>query len=154
MEKISKIITLILWALVIVSVILVVSLMVNINNANNSDPDMLSWINTNLIWVYILGIAGASLTVFFGLVQTLTSLESAKKGLISVGFLGGVVLIAYILASPEIPKFLGADKFIAEGLNGQTMKLVDTGLIALYFMLGIALMTLILGPIVTRLIRK
>ena len=153
MERIGKIITIILWALIFVSAILIVSLMVNINGSNDADPAMLSWINTNLIWVYILGIAGASLAVFFGLFQTVTSAEAAKKGLISIGFLGGVVLIAYILASPALPKFIGVDKFIAEGLNGRTMKLVDTGLIALYIMLGIAVMTFILGPII-RIVRK
>ena len=49
MEKIGKKITIVLWALVIVSVILTVSLMTNINADNDQDPTMLSWINTNLI---------------------------------------------------------------------------------------------------------
>jgi hypothetical protein len=58
MEKIGKMITIVLWALIIVSAILVVSLVANINDLNDADPDMLNWINANLIWVYILGVAG------------------------------------------------------------------------------------------------
>ena len=153
MEKISKIITIILWALIAVSAILTVSLMANINNSNESDPAMLSWININLIWVYILGIIGASLAVIFGLFHSFSNAQSAKKGIISLAFLGGVVLIAYISASPTIPNFLGVDKFIADGLNESTMKLVDTGLIALYIMLGISILTFIIGPII-RLVRN
>lgn len=153
MEKTGKIITIVLWSLIIVSLILIISLVVNIDSENRTDPNMLSWINTNLIWVYILGIAGASLAVLFGLYQTLTSAQAAKKGLISVGFLAVVVVLAYIMASPEMPKFIGVDKFIAEGLTGNTVKLVDTGLIALYLMLGIALLMFIIGPII-RVVRK
>lgn len=152
MEKIGKIITIILWALIAVSAILVISLMANISE-NDLDPAMLSWINVNLIWVYILGILGGSLAVIFGLVHSFSNAQSAKKGILSLGFLVGVVLIAYIVASPAIPKFIGVDKFIADGLNGSTMKLVDTGLITLYIMLGIAILTFIIGPII-RVVRK
>ncbi len=153
MEKIGKKITIVLWALVVVSIILTVSLMANINPDNDQDPAMLSWINTNLIWVYILGIVAAGLAVLFAIFQTLSDKKATKNGLISLAFLGGVALISYLLASPEIPQFLGVDKFIADGLNGQTMKLVDTGLIALYFMLAISVLAFIVGPII-RIVRK
>lgn len=153
MEKTGKKITIVLWALVIVSVILIVSLMANINEDNDQDPAMLSWINANLIWVYILGIIAAGLAVLFAVYHTLSDKKAAKSGLISLAFLGGVALISYVLASPVIPQFLGVDKFIADGLNGQTMKLVDTGLIALYFMLAISVLAFIVGPII-RIVRK
>ena len=153
MEKIGKKITIVLWALVIVTIILTISLMANINPDNDQDPTMLSWINTNLIWVYILGIIAAGLAVLFAVYQTLSDKKAAKSGFISLAFLGGVALISYLLASPEIPQFLGVDKFIAEGLNGQTMKLVDTGLIALYIMLAISILAFIVGPII-RIVRK
>jgi len=153
MEKIGKKITIVLWALVVVSVILIVSLMANINPDNDQDPAMLSWINTNLIWVYILGIVAAGLAVLFAIYHTLSDKKAAKGGLISLAFLGGVALISYVMASPEIPQFLGVDKFITEGLDGQTMKLVDTGLIALYIMLAISILAFIVGPII-RVVRK
>lgn len=153
MEKIGKKITIVLWALVIVSVILIVTLMANINPDNDQDPAMLSWINTNLIWVYILGIIAAGLAVLFAIYHTLSDKKAAKGGLISLVFLGGVALISYVMASPEIPQFLGVDKFIAEGLDGQTIKLVDTGLIALYIMLAISVLAFVAGPII-RIVRK
>lgn len=152
MEKTSRIVTIILWALIGVSIILSVSLVANISD-NKSDLGMLSWINVNLIWVYILGIVGTGLALIFAIFQTLSSRQEAKKGLTSILFLAAVVLIAYLLASPEMPKFIGADKFIAEGLTGQTIKLVDTGLIALYIMLAVSVLAFIIGPVI-RLVRK
>ncbi len=153
MEKIGKKITIVLWALVIVSVILIISLMVNINESNEQDPAMLSWINTNLIWVYLLLAISAGLAIFFAIFHTLSDKKAAKGGLISLAFLGGVALISYLIASPEIPQFLGVEKFIADGLDGQTMKLVDTGLIATYIMLAISVLAFIAGPII-RIVRK
>ena len=152
MEKTGKIVTIILWVLIGVSVILSISLVANISD-NEQDPNMLSWININLIWVYILGIVGAGLALFFAIFHTVTSKEAAKKGLTSVLFLASVVLVSYLLASPEMPKFIGAEKFIAEGLTGKTIKLVDTGLIALYIMLAISVLVFIFSPFI-RLIRK
>lgn len=153
MDKIGKIVTILLWALLIISAILVVSLVANINEVNDQDPAMLSWINANLVWVYILGITGAGLAVISGLLHTLGNKDAAKEGIISLVFLAAVVVVAYVLASPEIPRFIGVDKFIADGLTGQTMKLVDTGLIATYILFAIAVLSIILGP-VFRLVRK
>lgn len=154
MEKIGKKVTIVLWALIIVSAVLVISLITNINDVNESDPAMLSWINANLIWVYILGIVGAGIAVFFALFHTLSSKQAAKGGLISLIFMAAVALIAYLLASPEIPQFIGVDKFIADGLTTQTIKLVDTGLIATYILFAIAVLTILLGPVIRLVYNK
>lgn len=153
MEKIGKIVTILLWALLIVSAILVVSLVANINDVNEQDPAMLSWINANIVWVYILGITGAGLAVVFGLFHTLSNKEAAKEGIISLVFLGVVAVVSFLLASPEIPQFIGVDKFIADGLTGDTIKLVDAGLIATYILFAIAVLSIILGPVI-RLVRN
>lgn len=153
MEKIGKIVTILLWALLIVSAILIVSLVANINDVNEQDPAMLSWINANIVWVYILGITGAGLAVVFGLFHTLSNKEAAKEGIISLVFLGVVAVVSFLLASPEIPQFIGVDKFIADGLTGDTIKLVDAGLIATYILFAIAVLSIILGPVI-RLVRN
>ncbi len=154
MEKISKIITIVLWALIIASAILVISLVTNINSVNEQDPTMLSWINLNIIWVYILLAAGAGIAVLFSLFHTLTNKQAAKSGLISLVFMGSVALIAYLLASPEIPRFIGVDKFIADGLTSSTIKLVDTGLWATYILFGLAIVSIILGPVIRLVYNK
>jgi len=141
MGKTGKIVNIILWALLIVSAILIISLMVNINEEVETDPAMLTWINTNLVWAYILLAFGAGIAIVASLFHMFTDKKAAKGGIISLAFLGAVALIAYLLASPVIPQFPGVDKFIADGtLNSQVAKLVDTGLYATYILLALAIL--------------
>ncbi|WP_319270285.1 hypothetical protein [uncultured Draconibacterium sp.] len=140
MGKTAKIVTIILWALIIVSTILLVSLFVNISDVD-TDPTMGRWINSNLVWSYILVAVGAGVAVLSGLFHMFTDKKAAKSGLISLGFMAVVLLVAYFLASPEIPQFIGVDKFLADGtLNERVAKLTDTGLYATYILLGLAVL--------------
>lgn len=142
MNKSGKIVSIILWALIVISAILIISLLVNISDTE-SDPTMGSWINTNLIWTYILIVIGAAVAILAGLYQMFTDKRAAKKGIISIVFLGAVALIAYLLASPEIPQFIGVDKFIDNGkLTERVAKLVDTGLYATYILFGLAVIAI------------
>lgn len=142
MNKSGKIVSIILWALIVISAILIISLLVNISDTE-SDPTMGSWINTNLIWTYILIVIGAAVAILAGLYQMFTDKRAAKKGIISIVFLGAVALIAYLLASPEIPQFIGVDKFIDSGkLTERVAKLVDTGLYATYILFGLAVIAI------------
>jgi len=153
MGKTGKIVTIILWVLLIVSAVLIVSMMVNINVDNESDPAMGGWINTNLIWAYVLMAVGAGTAVIAGLFHMFTDIKAAKKGLISLVFLGAVALVAYLLASDEIPQFIGVQKFLNDGsLNAQVAKLVDTGLYATYILLGLAVLSILFSG-VTRLFK-
>jgi len=153
MDKAGKIVTIILWGLIIVSAVLIISLIVNINEDVKTDPTMLSWVNTNLVWAYILVAFGAGVAILAGLYHMVTDKKAAKNGIISLVFLGVVALIAYLLASPEIPQFIGVDKFINEGiLNERVAKLVDTGLYATYILLALAVLSIAMSS-VTRFIK-
>ncbi len=153
MEKAGKIVTIVLWVLLIVSAVLIVSMMVNIDEANETDPTMLGWVNTNVIWAYILVVFAAAVAIFAGLFHMVTDKKAAKQGVISIVFLGAVVLISYLVASPEIPQFLGVDKFINDGtINEKIVKMVDTGLYATYILLALAVISIIFTS-VTRLFK-
>lgn len=142
MGKTGKIVTIVLWALLIVSAILIVSLIANINEEVKTDPAMLSWVNTNLIWAYILVAVGAGIAILSGLVHMFTDKKAAKNGLVALLFMGIVALISYSLASPQIPQFIGVDKFINDGtLTENVAKMVDTGLYATYILLGLAILS-------------
>jgi hypothetical protein len=152
MDKVGKIVTILLWVLLIVSAVLVVSLMVNISE-NDADPTMGGWINSNLIWAYILMVVGAGIAILAGLFHMVTDIKAAKKGLISLVFLGVVALLAYVLASDAIPQFAGVQKFINDGtLTPQVAKMVDAGLYATYILLGLALLSIVFSS-VTRLFK-
>jgi DMSO reductase anchor subunit len=153
MNKTGKFVTIFLWVTVIISAVLIVSMMVNISE-NEADATMGSWINSNLIWAYILVVLGVGVAVISGLLHMISDLSAAKRGLISLAFLGVIALISYLLASDEIPQFLGVDKFINDGtLNARVSKMVDTGLYATYFLLAIAILSIAFSS-VTRIFNK
>lgn len=152
MEKVGKIVTILLWVLLIVSAVLIVSMMVNISE-NEADPTMGSWINSNLVWSYILLAIGAGIAVLAGLFHMATDIKAAKKGLISLVFLAAVAVVSYLLASDTIPQFAGVQKFITDGsLTPQVAKMVDTGLYATYILLAIAVLSILFSS-VTRLFK-
>lgn len=149
MDKTGKIVTIVLWALLVVSAILIVSLFANINEEIDADPVMNSWVNANLIWAYILVVLGAGLAIIAGLMQTVTDKKAAKGGIIALAFLGVIALVSYLMASSEMPQFIGADKFINDGtLTENIAKLVDTALYATYILLGIAILSIVSSPLV------
>lgn len=152
MEKVGKIVTILLWVLLIVSAVLIVSMMVNISE-NEADPTMGSWINSNLVWSYILLAIGAGIAVLAGLFHMATDIKAAKKGLISLVFLVAVAVVSYLLASDAIPQFAGVQKFINDGtLTPQVAKMVDAGLYATYILLAIAVLSILFSS-VTRLFK-
>lgn len=137
--KLDKVTTILLWVLLAVSAVLIVSMMTNISD-NDADPTMGAWINTNLVWTYILLGIGAAIAVLFALVTTFTNKEAARKGLISLGFGAVIIAISYVLASDAIPQFYGVEKFLADGtLTNSISKMVGTGLYATYVLFILAL---------------
>jgi hypothetical protein len=152
MNKTGKIVTIFLWVLLVVSAILIVSLIANINAEVDADPAMNRWVDINLIWAYILVALCAAVAIIAGLFHTVTDKKAAKGGIVSLVFLGAVALIAYVIASPEIPQFIGVNKFIEEGLTEGIVKLIDTALFATYILLGIAILAIVASPL-TRLFK-
>lgn len=152
MSKSGKIVTIILWVLLIISTVLVVSLMVNISD-NDADPVMGGWINSNLIWAYILVAFAAGVAVISGLMHMVTDKKAAKRGVITLILFAIVAGISYVFASDSIPQFIGVDKFINDGtLTAQVSKMVDTGLYATYILIGVAILSIAFSS-VTRLFK-
>ncbi len=152
MTKVGKIVTILLWVLLIVSAVLVVSLMANISE-DEADATMGGWINSNLVWAYVLMAVGAGIAILASLFHMATDIKAARKGLISFAFLGVVALVSYLLASGEIPQFVGVQRFIDNGtLTEQVARMVDAGLYATYILLGLAVLSIVFSG-VTRLFK-
>lgn len=143
MTKLSRLLTILMWVLISVSAVLVVSMMVNISE-NKADPVMGGWINTNLVWSYILLAASTGIALLAGILHMVSDIGAAKKGLISLAAFAVLAIVAYSLASDTIPQFIGVDRFIANGtLTPNIAKLVDTGLIATYLLFGLAIVSVV-----------
>lgn len=153
MVKTEKFVTILLWALIIISAVLVVSLLVNISE-NETDATMGNWINSNLIWSYILVIFAAGVAIIFAIFHMLSDKKALKNGLVTLVFFAVVLGISYILASDAIPQFVGVEKFLNDGtLNAKVSKLIDTGLNTTYILLGLAVLSIAFSS-VSRLFGK
>jgi hypothetical protein len=85
--------------------------------------------------VYALVFLAIASTLGFSIMNIFKSAKTAKKSLLYLGVLGGVLIIAYALSSPVIPIFFGYEKFnITPGMA----MTVDTGLISMYLFFIIA----------------
>ena len=147
MNKVGKIVTIVLWVLLIISAVLIVSMMVNISE-NETDAAMGSWINSNLVWTYILMGIGAGIAILAGLYHMITDIKAAKKGLLSLAFLGVIAFVSYMLASDAMPQFVGVQRFINEGiLTPQVSKLVDAGLYATYILLALSILSIVFSSV-------
>jgi hypothetical protein len=145
--KFTKNITIILWVILAISAVLVVSLIANISDVE-TDPAMNSWINNNLLWTYLLLLIPAVIAILAEIYHMVSDINAAKKGLFALGAIVVVGILSYMLASDEIPQFIGVDKFIASGaLTPSIAKMVDAGLIATYLLSGIAVLSLIWSSI-------
>ena len=143
MNKTVKYVAYFMWGLIIITGLLALAFVLNISD-NELDPNMNSWLSKNLVWAYIMLFLSIALLVGFAIYHMVTDFEAAKKGMISLLFLGGVFLIAYIMASDEMPKFLGAQKFIDDGtISPSIMKWIDTGLIGAYIVLVLSLVSIV-----------
>jgi DMSO reductase anchor subunit len=153
MNKGNRLSYIILGVIIVVTAVLLVMLMSNISEVAK-DPKMNTWISTSLTWAYILFFLAAGLALIFALLQLFADFKSAKGSLFGVGFMVIVVLVSYFLASGDMPKFPGVQKFIDDGtLTPNVSKWVDTGLITCYFLIGIAILSLIFSSL-SRYVRK
>ncbi|MCB0643976.1 MAG: hypothetical protein KDC44_20150 [Phaeodactylibacter sp.] len=89
---------------VLITLVFLVSVIPNLEEFNMATKEAqkeTGIFNSGLIAVIFLTIVGAVAAIFFGLFQTLTNLKGSIKGLIGVGLLIVVFLIAYALSTPE-----------------------------------------------------
>ena len=143
MNKTAKIVTILLWVLIIISAVLVVSLMANVGADYKTNAILASWIDANLIWAYILIIFGFGVALVSSIIQMVTDKKAAKRGLLTLLIFVVIVGVSYLFASDAMPQFLGVDKFINNGtLTPRVSKLIDTGLYTMYILLGVAVISI------------
>lgn len=147
MEKINKFVNIFLWVIMGITAILAISFIVNISN-NTDDPDMNRWLDTNLIWNYILLILSLVLLVLFGVKEMIASFKESKRGMFSLLIIALIVLVSYLLSSEEIPVFLGSEKFVEQGiLTPSVSKWVDTGLYTTYIFFALSIIAFIYSSV-------
>jgi hypothetical protein len=145
--KSAKTLTIIMVALLVVSAILVISLLANVSD-NKQDPTMGNWINTNLVWAYILLALAVGIIIIFSLYNMVSETKSLKAGLMVIAFFVVIGGFSYIISSSAIPQFLGSANFVAKGiLTPNVSRWISTGLNVTYILFLIAIGSIVLSSV-------
>lgn len=98
-----------------------------------------------IIWAYILVVVTLFIAVGFSLVQVVSNTKALIKGLIVLVGIAILVGIAYMLGSDVPLDIIGYDG--TDNSDPRVLKLVDTGLLSTYFVLGIILISIVYSEI-------
>lgn len=132
------------WGIIGVSVILILIFLIAAMGSDASPAEVVES-NSYIVWYnYVLvGLAGALVLGFF-IIEMVTNSKLLINALISLLVVAVVGLISFLLASDEIPQFVGAEKF---NITASTSKIVGTSIIGIYVFLGLAVAGIIYAEI-------
>ncbi len=145
-DKIRKIISIILYVLMGISLVLVImfyfgKVVPGTEGTNMEEPVITGKI---LIWAAILVLLTAGLAVVFPIMHLISNPKSAKQFLFVLLGVAILIFIAYSLASNEvleIPGYIGKDNVPG------TLKFVGTGLFLTYILSGLAVLSILYSEI-------
>lgn len=98
-----------------------------------------------LVWGYILLIIASLTAVIFPIVYAIVHPANMVRGLLVLVGVAVLVLISYLLSSGETLEIIGYTG--TDNSNPGILKLIDTGLIFNYFVLGLALLSIVYAEI-------
>ena len=145
-SKLTRIISIILWILLGVSIVLVGlfyfgSSVPGTEGTNMYEPKITE---TLLNWAYIMVIATIVIALGFSIVNLVTHPKSLKRGAFVLLGVGILVVVSYYLASDQVLSMPGYD-----GIENvpKTLKYAGTGLYLTYILACIALLTIVYSEI-------
>ncbi len=150
MQKLAKILTIVLILSMAVSIVLTGlfyfgGIVPETIDSNFPEP---IWTNQYLFWAKLLFGIGAIIAIIFPIISFVNTLiHNPKQAMRSVGglvFFGLVIFIAYIVADDtvlNITEYKGSDNVAS------TLKMAGTSLYTMYFLGGIAIFAIILTEI-------
>jgi hypothetical protein len=144
MDKSSKIATIVLWVLMIVSIALCVIMIASIDDQINPGEKARQLIDLNINWAILLFGIAAITVLGFAFVQIIGQKAKIISTLITLVIFGVIFGLSYAFASSELPTFYGVDKFIADGtLTPSVSRWVGTGLNLTYILFAGAALSVI-----------
>ncbi|RLD29915.1 MAG: hypothetical protein DRI73_10705 [Bacteroidetes bacterium] len=145
-SKLTKIISIILWVLLGVSIILVGlfyfgSSVPGTEGTNMYEPKITE---TLLNWAYIMVIATIVIALGFSIVNLITYPKKLKQAAFMFLGVGVLVVVSYYLASDQALSMPGYD---GNENVPKTLKYVGTGLYLTYIIFGIAFLTIVYSEV-------
>ncbi len=144
--KFTKIINIILWILLGVSVILVVLFYFGKIVPGTEDTNMEEPVITEMFlrWTYLMAIASALLALGFSLFHAIMNPKALKQTLFVALGAAVLIIVAYFLSSDQILNMPGY-----EGIENEpgTLKWAGTGLYVTYLLAGLAVLSIFYSEI-------
>jgi hypothetical protein len=145
--KLAKIVSYILYALMIISVILAVlfyfgRVVPGTEGTNFEEPNITK---TILLWAGILAGITALLSLVFPVINMVTNPKAAKKTLFTLIGVAVLIFVAWLLASDavlDMPHYEGKDNVPS------ILKFAGTGLFTTYILAGLAVLSILYSEIV------
>ena len=145
-SKLTRIINIILWALLGISLVLFVlfymgSAVPGTEGTNMYEPTITE---TTLNWAYIMLFIAIALTIGFSVVNLITNPKALKRSLFILLGVGVLLVISYYLASDEVlsmPGYEGSENV------PKTLKFAGTGLYLTYILAGIATLSILYSEV-------
>ncbi|MDT8400661.1 MAG: hypothetical protein RQ743_03115 [Bacteroidales bacterium] len=138
----SRIIQIILWLLMAVTIIF--AIMFYFGNVKDGtagtrleEPIVT---NTFLTYAYILFAVAIGLTIIFSIINIIINPKGIKKGIIALVIAAVVIIAAYVMADDTV---LRMPHYTGGGNEPGTLKIVGTGLITAYILVGLAFLAIL-----------
>ncbi len=146
-NKLAKIVSYILYTLMLISVVLVVlfyfgKVVPGTEGTNMEEPVITK---TILLWAGILAGLTALLSLIFPIINMVTNPKAIKRTVITLVGVAVLIFIAWLLASDallDMPHYEGKDNV------PKTLKLAGTGLFTTYILAGLAVLSILYSEIV------
>jgi small-conductance mechanosensitive channel len=123
---------------------LFVLLLTSIENQKNPGARAENLITLSIYWTEILIAIGAVVALFFAARHMFSNKKQALNTLFIFVAFAVVIVVSYLLATSEIPKFFGVEKFVADGsLTPSISKWIGTGLITTYILFAGAALSIV-----------
>jgi hypothetical protein len=143
MKKIAKIANIVMYVLLIFTVLFTVMTLTGgtVEGDTNETPVFL---DTVLNYTYFLIGACACIAILFEIYHVVTNPANAKRSLMSIGLIGVVILVSYMLSDGTPLKIIGY-----EGPDNVPSMLIlsDVGLFVFYILFGITFGAIVYGEV-------
>ena len=144
--SLQRILSILLYILLAVSAVLILIFYFGPDVEGTTGTNLEEPTITNVIlrWAQALLGIGAVLAIVFPLGYMIANPKNATKALIALVFIGVVVVVGYLLASDQVMQltaYQGTDN------NPETLKWSGTGLISMYLLLGLAVLSIVYSEI-------
>jgi hypothetical protein len=138
----SRIIQIILWLLMAVTIVFAIMFYFGSVKEGTAGTRLEEPVVTNsfLTYGYILFGIAVGLVLIFSIINVIINPKGIKKGLIYLGVAAVVIIAAYLMADDTV---LNMPHYDGRGNEPGTLKLVDTGLITAYILVGLAFLAIL-----------